>query len=308
MFKFRGLRYLIFIATICVAGGLFAQGVAFAAHDTGNNTIELLPFQDEAPADEEGPQESVEVFAQFPVLENTVGSSFSYEVTIDYRIKERRTFDLNLVLPTGWNGTPKSSPEEKAISAFEPEPQNLTEKVIVEVWPVGQLPEPGEYTFTFQISAGELQDSIDLKGIVVQPVPRYAISMGLPTDREEIQAKAGEENHISVMIGNTATGDLKDVMLSAEAPEGWQVNFTPNHLDDLESGLSQEIDVSIMPPAGEKAGDYPVVLKADTERANTDLELRVTVPSSTAWGGIGIGIAAGVIAGLIIWFRRMGRR
>jgi uncharacterized membrane protein len=308
MFKFRGVHYLLCAAMVCAAGGLFAGGVAFAAQNSGNNSIALPPGQEEESPPEEEPKESVDIFAQFPVLENTAGSSFNYEVTIDYRIKERMTFDLSLVLPTGWNGTPRSSPEETAISAFEPEPSNLTEKVIVEVWPVNQLPEPGEYTFTFQVSAGEIQDSIDLKGIVVEPIPRYSVTMSLPTDSEEIQAKAGEENHVSVMISNTATGDLQELMLSADAPDGWQVTFTPNSLDDLESSLSQEIDVSIMPPTGTEAGDYPLVLKTDTEKASTDLELRVTVPSSTAWGGIGIGIAAGVIAGLIIWFRRMGRR
>ena len=304
MFRFRGVRYLLCLALLCtVLGGLFGDRVALAAQEIGNSSPTLPPSEEQPP-----PEESIELFTQFPVLENTAGASFKFEVTVEYRIKERRTFDLNLTLPPGWNGTPKSTTPENAISAFEPEPQNMTEKLIVEVWPVGNLPEPGEYIFTFEVASGDLQGSIDLKTVVVEPALRYSLSMIVPTERTGIQVKAGEDNHMSIMIMNSASGDLEDITLSSEKPEGWEVTFTPSSLDTLEPGLSQEIDVVIKPPGGTEAGDYPVILKATSEKSNSDLELRVAVVTSTAWGGIGIGIAAGVITGLIIWFRRLGKR
>ena len=309
MFRFRGVRYLLCLALLCaVPSGLFGDRVALAAQESGNSSPTPPPNEEQPPEEQTPPKERIELLAQFPVLENTVGASFKFEVTVEYRIKERRTFELNLTLPPGWNGTPKSSTPENAISAFEPEPQNMSEKLIVEVWPVGNLPEPGEYTFTFEIASGDLQSSIDLKAVVVEPVLRYDLSMFIPTERTGIQAKAGEDNHISIMIMNSASGDLEDITLSSEKPEGWEVTFTPSSLDTLEPGLSQEVDVVIKPPSGTEAGDYPVILKATSEKSDSDLELRVAVPTSTAWGGIGIGIAAGVIAGLIIWFRRLGKR
>ncbi|MBE9477728.1 MAG: hypothetical protein IMY81_00605 [Chloroflexi bacterium] len=309
MFKFRGVRYLLCLALLCtVPVGLFGDRVALAAQESGNSSPTLPPIEEQPPEEQPPPKESIELFAQFPVLENTAGASFKFEVTVEYRIRERRTFDLNLTLPPGWNGTPKSRTPEKAISAFEPEPQNMTEKLIAEVWPVDNLPEPGEYIFTFEVASGDLQGSIDLKTVVVEPALRYRLSMFVPTERTGIQAKAGEDNHMSIMIMNSASGDLEDITLSSEKPEGWEVTFTPSSLDTLEPGLSQEIDVVIKPPSGTEAGDYPVILKATSEKSDSELELRVAVLTSTAWGGIGIGIAAGVITGLIIWFRRLGKR
>ncbi len=303
MFKFREVRYLLCLALLCaVLGGLFGDRVALAAQESGDSSPTLPP------SEEQPPEESIELFAQFPALENMAGASFKFEVTVEYRIKERRTFDLNLTLPPGWNGTPKSSTPENAISAFEPDPQSMTGKLIVEVWPVGNLPEPGEYTFTFEVTSGDLQSSIDLKAVVVEPALTYRLSMIVPTERTGIQAKAGEDNHMSIMIGNSASGDLEDITLSSEKPAGWEVTFTPSSLNTLEPGLSQEIDVVIKPPSGTEAGDYPVILKATSKKSDSDLELRVAVLTSTAWGGIGIGIAAGVIVGLIIWFRRLGKR
>lgn len=305
MFRFRGVRYLLCLALLCtVLGGLFGDRVALAAQENGNSSPTLPPSEEEQPP----PEENIELFTQFPVLENMAGASFRFEVTVEYRIKERRTFDLNLTLPPGWNGTPKSSTPENAISAFEPEPQNMTAKLIVEVWPVSNLPEPGEYIFTFEVASGDLQGNIDLKAVVVEPALRYSLSMIVPTERTGIQAKAGEDNHMSIMIMNSASGDQEDITLSSEKPADWEVTFTPSSLDTLEPGLSQEIDVVIKPPGGTEAGDYPVILKATSEKSDSDLELRVAVVTSTAWGGIGIGIAAGVITGLIIWFRRLGKR
>lgn len=309
MFKFRGVCYLLCLALLCaVPGGLFGDTVALAAQESSNRSPTILPNEEQPPEEQPSPQESIELVTQFPVLENTAGASFDFEVTVEYRIKERRTFDLNLTLPPGWNGTPKSTTPENAISAFEPEPQNMSEKLIVEVWPVGSLPEPGEYTFTFEVISDDLQDSIDLKAIVVEPALTYRLSMMVPTEQTGIQAKAGENNHMSIIIMNSASGDLEDITLSSEKPGDWEITFTPSVLNTLESGLSQEIDVVISPPSGTEAGDYPVTLKATSEKCDSDLELRVSVPTSTAWGGIGIGIAAGVIAGLIIWFRRLGKR
>ena len=291
MYKFRGVIFVLCLALLCATnGGLFNDRSAVAA-------------EEETP-----PEDSIELVAQYPVLENTIGSSFNFEVTVDYKIQERRTFDLNLTLPPGWNGTPKSSPEETAISAFEPEPQNLSEKIIVEVWPASRDVEPGEYEFTFSVASGDLQASIDLTAIAVEPLPSYSLNMSTTTGQSQIQVKSGEEKHLSIMLSNSATGEQEYITLSADKPEGWKVGFTPNQIETLEAGLSQEIDVVVQSPGEAEPGDYPLVLKANSQKSETNLDLRVTVQTSTAWGGIGIGIAAGVIAGLIVWFRRMGKR
>jgi uncharacterized membrane protein len=51
-----------------------------------------------------------------------------------------------------------------------------------------------------------------------------------------------------------------------------------------------------------------VNLSAEAGKVTKNMELRVTVKASTAWGWVGIGIIILVIAGLVVLFVRMGRR
>jgi uncharacterized membrane protein len=55
-------------------------------------------------------------------------------------------------------------------------------------------------------------------------------------------------------------------------------------------------------------GDYSVNVKVDGEKDSKNMEFRVTVKASAAWGWIGIGIIVLVIGGLIGLFRSLGRR
>jgi len=74
----------------------------------------------------------------------------------------------------------------------------------------------------------------------------------------------------------------------------------------------KEIEVTVKPPSKTIAGDYMTTLKFDADpelsTAPPELEIRVTVSTPTKWGWIGAGIIAAVIAGLVVGFRRFGRR
>lgn len=306
MNKFRGAHYLLCLALLSgVFGGLFGDRVVLAAQESSYGSFLLPPSQEQTTP----PEESVEAFSNWPVLEGTRGSSFKFEITFNYRIKERRLFDLNLTVPSGWTGVIKTGYPEKEVSAFEPDPKSPTGNIYVEVAPVqGRLPEPGEYTFTFEIASGNLRDSVELKAVVIDPPPNYRLDMFTPTLRSDIQVKAGEDNHITVLLVNAETGTLENITFSSQKPEGWEVAFTPSEIESLEAWLSQEIDIVVTPPHNTEAGDYSLILKATSEKVDSKLELRVAVLTSTVWGGVGIGIAVGVIAGLIVWFRRLGKR
>ncbi len=55
-------------------------------------------------------------------------------------------------------------------------------------------------------------------------------------------------------------------------------------------------------------GDYAVAVNISGEKSSDDLEFRVTVKASAAWGWIGIGIIILVIVGLFGLFVSLGRR
>jgi len=49
-------------------------------------------------------------------------------------------------------------------------------------------------------------------------------------------------------------------------------------------------------------------LSIEGEKATKNLEFRVPVKASTAWGIIGLGIIVIVVLGLVVLFVRLGRR
>jgi uncharacterized membrane protein len=51
-----------------------------------------------------------------------------------------------------------------------------------------------------------------------------------------------------------------------------------------------------------------VAVGVEGEKVSKNLEFRVTVKASTAWGWIGIAIIVLVVLGLVTLFVRMGRR
>ncbi len=291
-------------------GGLSGGGVALAAQENNDVSAPLPPAQEEPPpvAPEE-PQETLDIYCNWPVLEGQPGDTFTFEIKFDYKINERRTFELGLTVPPGWTGSPLSGYPEREIEAFEADPAAVTETLSVRVESqAGTRTAPGEYTFTFEAISGELRDSVELKTAVVPKPLQYSLDVTTLSGVTDVRVKAGEGTHTTIYVRNVNTGAISNLSLTAEHPEGWQVSFTPSDLGTLESGLFTEVDVVITPPADVETGDYPVTVKAIGDEAEDSLELRTTVTGTTTLAGVGIGVGVGVIAGLIIWFRRVGRR
>ena len=308
--KFRGARYLLCLGLLLgLFGGLFGGHLVLAAEEASQALISL-PLAQEEPPPEEPVEERLEVYSRFPILQNTVGSIFEFEVTLYYEGSEARTFDLDLVAPEGWIGIFLGGYPETEISAFTVEPGKAREAIQLFVGPAAaeSMPEPGDYVFTVRAFSDDVAASVDLEAVVVPLPPQYLLYLATSTLRREFQVKPNEENHVSIQLNNAQIGTVNNIIFSAEKPEGWDVTFTPSTLASLEPGVTQEIDVVITPPAGTEAGDYPVVLIAAGDEAEMARDLRITVVTATNVGAVGIGIAVGVIVALAIWFRRAGRR
>jgi uncharacterized membrane protein len=91
-------------------------------------------------------------------------------------------------------------------------------------------------------------------------------------------------------------------------PENWKVEFKPEKIPTLEPNELKQVEVTITPYEEALVGDYSVGLGISTEKASKNLEFRVTVKASSAWGWIGIGIIVLVVLGLTGLFQWLGRR
>ena len=91
-------------------------------------------------------------------------------------------------------------------------------------------------------------------------------------------------------------------------PENWKIAFEPEQIPSIEPGGFKQVEVTLTPNDEALVGDYSVNVRIDGEKASKDIEFRVTVKASSAWGWIGIGIIVLVVVGLTGLFRWLGRR
>jgi len=286
-------------------GGLAANQVALAAQEDGKDSS-LLPPGQEQPL----PEEKLELESKFPVLSAKSGEIFEFDVDLKYQGAERRRFDLTFTTPPGWAAFAVAGYPEKQIPAIEMGPAEMypvTEKLKIKFGSItGKFPEAGDYVLTLEVSSGTLKEAFDFKAVVTA---RYEFAMLTATGRLNTEAKAGEDNHFSILLSNSGSAAIENITLSSIKPEGWSITFTPDKVESLESGLTQEVDVVINPPNKTIAGDYQITLRAESKEFSPDsLKLRVTVLTPTIWGWVGVLIVLAVIAGVGVLFWRLGRR
>jgi uncharacterized membrane protein len=122
-----------------------------------------------------------------------------------------------------------------------------------------------------------------------------------------LTAMQGKEANLSFYVKNSGSATHNNVRFLSVKPENWKVEFKPESVPSLAPGDIKQIEVTVTPPEEALVGDYAVSLSVEGEKTTKDMDLRVTVKASTAWGWIGIGVIIAVIAGLVFLFVRSGR-
>jgi len=305
MSRSRVVHHLLcFVLLLGVLGGVVGDRVVLAAQESSNGSF-LLPLNQEQPP----PEEKLELICKYPTFEGKSGDSFTFEVELKWLGSEARTFDLALIdVPPRWSAMIMAGYPEKKISVIGLEPEmEYPEGVKVEFAPLfGELPEPGDYTVTLELSSGDIKEAIELKAVVTTV---YRFAFYTATGRLNTEVTAGEENHLSIIAANTGQAVIGKIDLLSSKPSGWTITFSPDEVESLEPGLAQEVDVIIKPPAKTITGDYMVTMQAITKDLSPrEIELRVTVLTPTVWGWVAILIVLVVIAGLGVIFWRLGRR
>ena len=309
------VRYLIGLTLLFAMLGGPLGGQAVLAAQKGNTDPFLPPPNEEQlpeETEEQPAEERFELIAEYPVIRGESGSTFEFLVSFEYESSETRIFKFYPTVPPGWEISIQERFEAKegTLLAVRLEPKEYYESLKVILSPLpGNLPEPGEYVVTLEIASDNMKDSVDLKAVVTELPPTYELDVVTTTGRLNTLAKAAADNTMSIKLTNSGTGIIEDITFSSIKSEGWGVTFTPNKIESLEPGQTQEVDVVITPPSRTIAGDYRVTLTArGIENVSDSIALRVRVETATMWGGVGIGIIAAVIAGLVVLFRRLGRR
>lgn len=306
----RVVHYLLcLILFFGMLGGLAGDQVVLAAQEASNSSFLSSPNQEEPQIEEE-----LEIITKYPVLTGKSGDEFQFAIELLWQSDEFREFDIAASGPPNWNisllgglGAKEEMTDRIGLKPLEIGKTYPTETMYVKLTPLrGKNPDPGEYMVTFELSSGDIHETVELKAVVTA---LYQFVFYTATGLLNSEATAGEDNYLSVWVENTGTATLDNIRFSSGTLEGWSITFNPSEVRSLEPGLAQEVNVAIKPPRKTIAGDYAITLFADSEIFSPDsLRMRVTVLTPTIWGWVGILIVLAVIAGLGMIFRRLGRR
>lgn len=303
------LRLICFlILPVMMLPALFLPGVALAQDEGISGTDNFTPTS--PPVEEpQLPPDTITLSTEYPKLEAIATGSFEFNVKLEYMGQIDRIFDLNVTVPAGWDAymTPQYDTVRISSITLEQSFTTTTKNVKVAVSPpTASLAEPGEYKINLEASSDNIVGEIDL---IAKITARYELRSAPASQRYDTKAKAGQNNTYSILVGNAGTASIDNITFSSDKPEGWEITFKPDKIDQLNILDAKTIDVNIKPPPKTVAGDYMITLSVSGKQASaTGMNIRVTVVTPTIWGWVGVGIIAVVVVGLVLIFMRFGRR
>ena len=245
----------------------------------------------------------VKLTTSYPVLRGPSGATFEFSVEIDSKLDKDAVFDLFAQGPEGWEINFKPAYESKFISSVRIK-TNQGQTVAVEVKPPSEE-KAGQYPINIRVSSAEAKGEAKLTVIMTGT---YKLEAGTPEGLLSLAARQGKPANISFYVRNTGSAPNNNIEFQSFKPENWKVEFKPEKIPVLQPNDFKQIEATITPYEEALVGDYSVSVRVDGEKASKDLEFRVTVKASSAWGWIGIGIIVLVIGGLVGLFRWLGRR
>jgi uncharacterized membrane protein len=246
--------------------------------------------------------------SNIPAYSDDSGTTFNFDVVLEYTGNDRITVNLTNSEPQGWHTYIQYL--GKQVSSVDIGPAqygSATASFTLYLAPdSGKTPDPGEYVVSLKATSGKFSPTLDLKATVKA---KYYFSMTASTGRLSTSAEAGKENHYTLELTNSSSVALQNLSLNATKPENWIVTFTPEKIESLAVGQTVQVEAVITPPSGKTiAGDYMVTMRANNEKVNSSMDVRVTATTPSIWGWVGIIIVVVVIAGIVVLFMRLGRR
>ncbi len=239
---------------------------------------------------------------ELPTLRNKPGSSFRYDTSLKNEGDEDLTVDLSADATPGFNisfslngqdvtSVPLAAGETKHISVQAASLDNVAS---------------GAYPLKVRAQGGEAVAELPLSAEVVGTAE---IMVTTPDGRLSGEAVAGKTTPFKIIVANPGSAPANNISVSATAPNGWTATVDPKEIAQIAPGDQTEVTANIAPSEKAVAGDYVVSVSArPTDGSAKNVDLRITVTTSTMWGIVGVGLIALAVAAVGIVVSRFGRR
>jgi uncharacterized membrane protein len=242
--------------------------------------------------------------ADFPSLEGTANTQFTYVLTIRNISAMDVLANLKVDAPPGFDVRFTEEYGSKEINSM-PIPAGQTKNISAKITPPDNTA-AGTYnvTITAFTESARAQQSLAL---VIRG--KSSLSLSGPEGRLSVDATAGHEKTIEITLKNTGSADSQGISLSSSAPSSWKVLFDPEQVESIAAGKDTKIKARITPAGNALSGDYMVTIRAHSDDgASTSQDFRVTVRTSTLWGIVAVLIIAAALLVAVMAIRRYGRR
>lgn len=240
---------------------------------------------------------------KFPNLRGSPDNTFSFKLDLTNQSDQDRTVDVDATAPEGWLVSFKPTYESKQVQSFALK-ANGSQSIDVDITPP-RFVDAGDYQVVVRATAGSDATEFPLS-IAIQGRPN--MSLNTVSGNLATKASSDAETRVSWVIANTGSAPLQNITLSASKPDGWDVKFTPEKIEQLAVGQTADVTVALKPSTRAVAGDYLVAVTASSSGVSDSKDLRVTVETPTTWGWAAVGAIALVVVGLAVVFLRFSRR
>lgn len=238
----------------------------------------------------------------FPGLRVPTGETASFSVELRNDTPSDLEFELSSSGPAGWEVTAEPATEPQA-TTMQVEAGSTAQITVSATAPPGV--ESGQYPISVQASSPDNEVQADM---IVEIVGSFSLELGTPDQRLSTEVSADGSSDIVLVVTNTGTAPISNVELSATAPSNWEVSFAEQVIAQLAAGESATVTATVTPSDQAVAGDYVITFRADSDEANSTVDIRTTVNPSAIWGFVGVALIVLVLVGLAWVFRRFGRR
>ncbi len=241
--------------------------------------------------------------AEYPALEGTSGTSFSFDTTLINNRAADQSYSLSAQAPEGWTITFTPSGESSNVASVTVESGGSV-GLTIDITPPETV-EKGDYTIP--VSAVSSADTLNLE-LSVSITGTYSVMLTTSDGILSFNAQEEKASTVTLVVMNDGNVDLQNLNLSSSAPTDWDVSFSESSIDILEAGASKEITMTVTPCENAITGDYETDITISNDESSDTIQFRVSVKTSTTWGIAAVCIILALIIVLVIVIRRYGRR
>jgi uncharacterized membrane protein len=229
-------------------------------------------------------ESGIEMSTDYPGITVKAGDTVSFP--LDFTTSDGEAHDVSLSIKSmdeGWDGYFKGSSNEVTmvhVNAPEGEETATETDVAYFYLTVPEDTSEGVYTVTLGADAGNGEsDTLDLQLKVTETVNGES---DFTTEYAEQQGSTGTAFSFDATIQNNRN-DEQSYSLSANAPTGWTVTFTPSSESmnvasvTVDGASSQGMTISVTPPQMVEKGDYTITCTATSANETLTTDLTVSI-------------------------------